>query len=262
MRRTRLDYISRKWLGWALFLYALKTLVFSHVFASELPKCPPDGPYHNCFGTYIWVSGHKKGDKYIGEYRNNKFHGTGTYYFAPNTKFVFSGNVYSGQWKNGAKHGLGTYTWSDGEKYEGQWRGTRLGGVAEGDGVFTWKDGSVYTGQFSRKGPGKNGKHGHGKIVFKDGRSFEGRWINDLPSDGILTGRTGQKISLDYGWYRGKFRAGRVYKIKISFEGGTTFIGEVDRRYNPTKGKFFSKSGQEIQPRQFSDFFRKSAFFE
>ncbi|MDC3018019.1 hypothetical protein OA009_03415, partial [Paracoccaceae bacterium] len=57
----------------------------------------------NCFGTYIWVSGHKKGDKYIGEFRNNKFHGTGTYYFAPNTKFIFSGNVYSGQWKNGAK---------------------------------------------------------------------------------------------------------------------------------------------------------------
>ena len=100
------------------------------------------------------------------------------------------------------------------------------------------------------------------KIEFTDGRSFEGRWINDLPSDGILIGRTGQKISLDYGWYRGKFRAGRVYKIKISFEGGTTFIGEVDRRYNPTKGKFFSKSGQEIQPRQFSDFFGKSAFFE
>ena len=38
-----------------------------------------------------------------------------------------------------------------------------------------WKDGTVYTGQFSRKGPGKNGKHGHGKIVFTDGRSFEGR---------------------------------------------------------------------------------------
>ena len=160
------NYNSSKWLGWALFLYALKTLVFSHVFASELPKCPPDGPYHNCFGKYIWVAGHKKGDKYIGEFRDNKFHGTGTYYFAPNTKFVSSGNVYSGQWKNGAKHGLGTYTWSDGEKYEGQWRGTRLGGVGEGDGVFTWKDGTVYTGQFSRKGPGKNVKHGYGKIVF------------------------------------------------------------------------------------------------
>ena len=194
--------------------------------------------------------------------RNNKFYGTGTYYFAPNTKFVFSGNVYSGQWKNGAKHGQGTYTWSDGEKYEGQWRGTRLGGVAEGNGIFTWKDGTVYTGQFSRKGPGKNGKHGYGKIVFTDGRSFEGRWIDDLPSDGILTGRTGQRISLDYGWYRGKFREGRVYKIKISFEGGTTFVGEVDRRYNPTKGKFFSKSGRDIQPREFSDFFSKSAFFE
>ena len=77
MRRIRLDKISSKWLGWALFLYVLKTLVFSHVFASELPKCPPDGPYHNCFGTYIWVSGHKKGDKYIGVYKN-----TENYYYA------------------------------------------------------------------------------------------------------------------------------------------------------------------------------------
>ena len=91
MRRTRLDYISRKWLGWALFLYTLKTLVFSHVFASELPKCPPDGPYHNCFGTYIWVSGHKKGDKYIGEFRNIKFMGPGLIILHPIQNLFFLG---------------------------------------------------------------------------------------------------------------------------------------------------------------------------
>ena len=86
----------------------------------------------------------------------------------------------------------------------------------EGFGIYTWNDGTVYSGQFSAKGPGKRGKHGNGKIVFSDGRSVEGRWINDLPSDGVLTGRTGQSISLDYGWDRGTLRAGRVFKIIIS----------------------------------------------
>ena len=245
-----------------LFFLIFKGFLISYVYASDLPPCPSKGPYHDCFGTYVWVTESKKGDKYVGEFKDNKMHGYGTLIRAPGTGFVFSGDKYIGQWKNGAKHGQGTYIWSDGDKYEGQWRGTRLGGVAEGNGIFTWKDGPVYTGQFSRKGPGENGKHGKGKIVFTDGRSFEGRWIDDLPSDGILTGRTGQRISLDYGWDRGKFRRGRVYKIKITFGTGATFIGEVDRWYNPTKGKFFDKSGNEVQPKDFLDFFSVSAFFK
>ena len=29
--------------------------------------------------------------------------------------------VYKGEWKNGKEHGQGTYTWSDGQKYVGEW---------------------------------------------------------------------------------------------------------------------------------------------
>jgi len=42
-----------------------------------LPPYPSDQNryYDNCFGTYT----HANGDKYAGEYRNNKKHGQGTY---------------------------------------------------------------------------------------------------------------------------------------------------------------------------------------
>ena len=41
--------------------------------------------------------------------------GQGTYIY-PN------GEKYVGDWKNGKYHGQGTYTWSDGRKYVGEWK--------------------------------------------------------------------------------------------------------------------------------------------
>ena len=41
--------------------------------------------------------------------------GQGTYIY-PN------GEKYVGDWKNGKYHGHGTYTWSDGRKYFGEWK--------------------------------------------------------------------------------------------------------------------------------------------
>ena len=32
-----------------------------------------------------------------------------------------SGNKYEGEFKNGNFNGKGTYTWTDGNKYEGDW---------------------------------------------------------------------------------------------------------------------------------------------
>ncbi len=45
--------------------------------AYALPPCPLSGYYDNCFGTSTYANG----DEYVGEYRNNKFHGRGTYTF-------------------------------------------------------------------------------------------------------------------------------------------------------------------------------------
>ena len=53
--------------------------------------------------------------KYVGEYKDGKKHGQGTYTW-------FDGGIYVGKWKDGKEHGQGTYTSHVGTKYVGEWR--------------------------------------------------------------------------------------------------------------------------------------------
>ena len=70
-----------------------------------LPDCPSDtsARWHNCFGTYI----SSEGDKYVGEWKEDKQHGQGTYTFADGRKYV-------GEFKEDKLHGQGTYTYANG----------------------------------------------------------------------------------------------------------------------------------------------------
>ena len=53
---------------------------------------------------------------YYGEIKNNnKKDGYGIGYYS-------NGNKYEGQWKDDKKDGYGIYYYSNGEKYEGQWK--------------------------------------------------------------------------------------------------------------------------------------------
>ena len=51
--------------------------------------------------------------KYVGQLKDGKFDGQGTYAYSDGTKYV-------GQFRNGLPNGQGTYTYSDGTKYVGQ----------------------------------------------------------------------------------------------------------------------------------------------
>ena len=53
--------------------------------------------------------------EYVGEYKDGKKHGQGTYTW-------FDGGIYVGKWKDGKEHGQGTYTFHDGRKYVGEWK--------------------------------------------------------------------------------------------------------------------------------------------
>ena len=53
--------------------------------------------------------------EYVGEYKDGKKHGQGTYTW-------FDGGIYVGNWKDGKEHGQGTYTSPVGTKYVGEWR--------------------------------------------------------------------------------------------------------------------------------------------
>ena len=73
------------------------------------------------------------------------------------------GSVYVGEVKDGKRHGRGTYTYSDGEKYEGEWKD----GKEEGRGTYTYPDGEKYEGEY------KDGKEWTGTSTDVDGSKTE-----------------------------------------------------------------------------------------
>lgn len=98
-----------------------------------------NGDCENGKGTYL-IS---PKSKYIGSFKNGKFHGHGTCYFS-------NGAKYTGQWKNGKMHGKGIYFFSSKSRYVGEFK----------DNMFHGK-GTLF--------------NENGKVVFK------GRWERDKP---------------------------------------------------------------------------------
>ena len=70
-----------------------------------------EGDCENGYGVFVY----ENGDKYVGEWKNNKSHGLGT-------STLKNGETYSGQWKNATPHGQGTYKLFNGDKYVGEWK--------------------------------------------------------------------------------------------------------------------------------------------
>ena len=116
-------------------------LLTSNAYA--LTDCPSDQSlrFHNCFGAYTFTDG----EKYVGEWQDDKRHGQGTYTFA-------SGDKYVGKWKDDKKHGQGTFTFANGDKYVGEFKDDM--------------------------------RHGQGTATFANGEQWEGYYLNDkyIPS--------------------------------------------------------------------------------
>jgi hypothetical protein len=82
----------------ALMLYMAIFLSFA-AHANKLPDCPVDQSvlWDNCTGTFTYMSG----DKYVGEFRDDKMDGPGTFTWA-------NGNRHTCIYKNGMQQGNGT----------------------------------------------------------------------------------------------------------------------------------------------------------
>ena len=59
------------------------------------------------------ISGCSGGGTYVGEYKDDLFHGQGTYTYA-------NGDQYVGEFKDGLRHGQGTATSAIGDRYVGE----------------------------------------------------------------------------------------------------------------------------------------------
>ena len=155
---------------------------------SELAECRGEdyNQWTDCKGFYTASSGQKYnglfidgqiikgfsvypgGAKYVGEFKNYKPHGYGTFVWK-------NGNKYYGQWRDGVSNGNGTKIWKDGRKYLGTFKNDKL----HGEGTLFYPDGKKYVGEFI------NGKrHGEGMFTYSDGSAYIGKFIAGV-EDGI-----------------------------------------------------------------------------
>ena len=81
--------------------------------SNQTNKCPSSGYKDNCIGRITYTSG----NVYEGSFKNNKRHGQGTFYF---NKGKWKGDKYIGQWKDNQPYGVGTYKYANGDIYEGE----------------------------------------------------------------------------------------------------------------------------------------------
>jgi hypothetical protein len=174
------------------------------------------------------VRTYPNGNKYDGDFVDNKKHGRGVFTHASGNKYdgdyvhdkrngrgvltLANGNYYNGEWKDDERNGQGIDAWPDGSAYDGEWKdGERNGhgvftlpddekydgewkdGKRSGHGIYTWSNGNKYDGEF------KDGKqHGHG-IYTWDGCTYDGEWKDDERNgQGIYTRADGVCIAMLY----------------------------------------------------------------
>lgn len=146
-------------------------------------------------GTMTWK---KSGTIYDGDWKDDRRCGFGTYSVSEGAGYR---KVYSGGWKNDKRHGYGTNFYSANEYYEGEWYADKCSGW----GRMYYADGSVYEGEWYndlRNGEGMlrlanenryegqwkdDKKHGKGRFFYLDrGQMYTGVWCDDIPKCGTV----------------------------------------------------------------------------
>ena len=109
-----------------------------------------------------------------------------------------NGARYEGQWRNDKKNGKGIFTSSHyynckkvvGMKYEGEFKDDKF----DGYGVTTYTNGDKYEGEWKN-----NKQYGKGIVTYCDGSKYDGEWVNGkFEGIGIFYLKNGEK-------YEGRF---------------------------------------------------------
>ena len=144
------------------------------------------------------------GDSFIGEI-SGTIGSSGTYFFS-------DGGKYNGEFKDGIKHGKGTYYYSTGNIYDGEWVNDKRTGY----GTYIWKNGEKYEGQFV-----DGFRHGQGTYYYADGDKYSGEWEeNSRTGYGVYFWANGDKHE---GYFKDGFRCG---KGTCYFANGDIFFGD------------------------------------
>ncbi len=168
---------------------------------SNLPLCPKDQTvrYHNCFGIFKTPEGHS----YVGDFKDDKYHGKGTFTFP-------GGDKYVGEFKDGKRSGQGTYSYLASGEYKGaQYVGEFKDDKKHGQGTYFYADGGKYTGGFR-----DDKRHGLGSYIAPDGTKFYGEYRDNLANgQGIVT-------TADGGGYEGIWESNNfIREAKVNLPG-------------------------------------------
>jgi hypothetical protein len=219
-------------------------------FADAMPaptySCPdpPSSYWDYCTGTRTFPDG----NKYVGEFRDDKPNGHGTYTIADGTRQVGefkdgrylgptcpdpsssywdncigtrifpSGDTYTGEFHNNALTGQGTRLSANGTKYVGEFRENQR----NGHGTITFANGDKYVGDF------RDDKFsGYGTHTFANGDLYVGEFREDnLNGQGTYTFRNGEQQV-------GQFRNGKYQGPSTSpapVQGESSFEVHLDRK--------------------------------
>ncbi|MDB9872603.1 caspase family protein [Alphaproteobacteria bacterium] len=140
-------------------------LIFKSFTSFAVSFCEKNKDYkNNCYATKVFSNG----NKYIGEWQNNKMHGEGTMIYLSNISNLLIG-TYEGQWLDGKKHGEGYFYFKNEDVYLGEFKNDYF----HGHGKLTKANGAEFIGKW------KDGKkHGFGTLTAENGKVQNGLWIN------------------------------------------------------------------------------------
>jgi hypothetical protein len=189
-----------------------------------------DGNYSQgkmLLGTLIGTNGYK----YVGEFKDVKFHGQGTMTAA-------NGDKYVGEFKDSKFNGQGISTYANGDKYVGEFKD----GKANGQGTFIYANVGKYVGEFN---DGK--RNGQGIFTLSNGGGFNGEWKDEKPHGrGIETYANGSPAKegiFDKGIF---IRAEKVSLPPIQQQADGT-LSEERRKQNASQPKSIEPSNKSVK---------------
>ena len=180
------------------------------------------GGYNNegqCHGEGIWI---KDNNIYIGNFRNDNFHGIGLFITA-------EGDYYFGEWENSQCNGYGSLMMDQKLEYQGDFRNSRK----EGYGEEKYPDGDIYKGLFYQ-----GEKNGKGQYIFADGSRYDGNFKKSKYNGyGQLSLPGGNTI-------RGDFKDGKLNgKGDFMWNDGSKFVGQFINDEKNGEGLYVWKNG-------------------
>ncbi len=250
----------------ALFTVCLSFVTpFAHGQAlaqNQLPSCPKHtgAKFHKCFGDYTYLDG----AHYIGDWRDNRWHGFGKLTST-------NGDGYVGEFNSFNRHGKGILTTADGKRLEGIWENDKLirkfkvnlnteslarvfGGVVVNDTVADSQP--INPNRLAACPKPDHSKKidverfakwtncwGRYKIEFDSthlGSVFEGEWLNGLPhGKGAVTHVNGDKY---IGTYKNGNRHGQATYI---YADGDRYVGEYRNGEKHGQGTYTYADGEK-----------------